>query len=96
MLHGVYKKAIASAHSRTRSTPEESLAQPTMLLAFCALTMHLSEPASKNSAEGFSAIHLNNMLMSAFLRQYATNELICNGYVLYNTEWPDSTNDSII
>ena len=29
---------IASAHSiiQTRSTPEESLAQPTMLLAFCA------------------------------------------------------------
>ena len=36
VLHGVYKKAtthfIASAHS----IPEESLAQPTMLLAFCA------------------------------------------------------------
>ena len=27
--------------------------------------------------------YLNNMLMSAFLRQYATNELVCNGYVLY-------------
>ena len=26
----------ARAHSRTRSTPEESLALPTMLLAFCA------------------------------------------------------------
>ena len=39
VLHGVYKKATASARSRTRSTPEESLAQPTMLLA---LTMHLS------------------------------------------------------
>ena len=26
----------ASAHSRTRSPPEESLALPTMLLAFCA------------------------------------------------------------
>ena len=63
-----------SAHIyKTRSTPEEYLAQPTMLLAFCALTivslarpsqespasettltMHLSEPASKNSAEGFA------------------------------------------
>ena len=40
--------------------------------------------------------YLNIMLMSAFLRQYATNELICNEYVLYNTGWPDSTNDSII
>ena len=38
----------------------------------------------------------NNMLMSAFLRQYATNELVCNGYVMYNTEWLDSTNGSII
>ena len=34
VLHGVYKKASASAHSRTCSTPEESLALPT-LLAFC-------------------------------------------------------------
>ena len=25
--------------------------------------------------------YLNNMLMSGFLRQYATNELICNEYV---------------
>ena len=27
---------LRSAHIRTRSTPQESLAQPTMLLAFCA------------------------------------------------------------
>ena len=47
----VYKKATASAHSRTRSTPEESLAQPTMLLS---LTMLHPEPASKNSAKGFA------------------------------------------
>ena len=40
--------------------------------------------------------YLNNMLMSAFLRQYVASRLLCNGHVLYNTEWLDSTNDSII
>ena len=42
MLHGVYKKATTCAHIRTRSTPEESLALPTMLLAFCAEGFALS------------------------------------------------------
>ena len=40
--------------------------------------------------------YLNNMLMSAFLRQYVASGIICNEYVLYNTGWLDSTNDSII
>ena len=34
--------ADSSAHIRTRSTPEESLALPTMLLAFCAEGFALS------------------------------------------------------
>ena len=55
-LHGVYKKATASAHSRTRSTQEESLAQPTMLLAFvCIQSLHLRIPPR---VLHFSAIHI--------------------------------------
>ena len=40
--------------------------------------------------------YLNNMLMSAFLRQYIANELLVMSMCCYNTEWLDSTNDSII
>ena len=46
VLHGVYKKATAS---RTRSTPEESLAQPTMLLA---LTMNSAEAIHHTMSSG--------------------------------------------
>ena len=39
--------------------------------------------------------YLNNMLMSAFLRQYIANELLAMSVCCYNTEWLDSTNGSI-
>ena len=57
--------------------------------------LHSSLPVGKDM-EQLLNYYLNNMLMSAFLRQYVASGLICNGYVLYNTEWLDSANDSII